>query len=478
MDEGIKEYLAGVAEPRYSTYRREMMLRGLAKLPSPVFTEDYFARMYFQNNMLLPQISRSRNIARQISGCMEVLVDEGRFDEAKALADSWPKFCAQIANENDNLSTYLVAQAIAPILGDTATDTYERLGLTAEAEHNRDMLKQVIAIRDKLRPKDETAKTIQKQKELEIIKHGGAFVSIMLPVGVGTYSVAPTIADLAPSRQHEQAVVSELMTNVLVATMLIIMLFGGLRAWFLYFYRKQQKLPLPIMILPATKALLCITGYGVLIPLLVYAIYIQMPFSGREYNLEYLFPRLTGEYILLALWLIFIPAILALREIRKRCESLAISMPTKKERAKKTWHIFFLLVIALVIWCSIVIFYRFDESEYLTVAILIFLAITVSLFVVLYLRIDRSHGQYHSTVSRSLTPIYAFVVIILAGIVQPVLMYQEVNALRSDKIIFSSSNTMEFTPIETSFTKAVRADFLRAIDQDKPTPPAEPTDVN
>ncbi len=272
--------------------------------------------------------------------------------------------------------------------------------------------------------KDESLKKSKLQKQQAITKYSSLIANGVMPIGVVIYNNTPTIADFAPSRQHEQAVVSELTTNVLVATILIIMLFGGLRALFLLFDQKKRTLPLPITILPTAIALLRIIGYGVIAPLTIYAIYIQLPFSGREYGLSYLFPRLAGEYIILVLWLIFVPATLALREIRKRCAALAIPMPTRKDRAKWTWQIFLLLVVALVIWCSIVIFYRIDEYEYLTIAIVIFLAITLFAFAWLYMKIDRTHGQYHGTVSRSLTPIYAFVVIILAGIVQPILMSQ------------------------------------------------------
>ena len=460
LDKGIKAYLTGIAKPRCTFYQNEMLRREYALFPKPQYIEDHLAQMNYFSDM--PQFASYRNLARELSGCMEVLVDEGRYDEARVLADSWPKFCSQIAYDNDSLIGMVIASSISLIMGKSAIGVYERLGLPAEVERNRKMLERPQAILSKYSPGGD--KEQLRKEEIKNLKKYGGVISYNLTYPLTLAHLVPTKEDLAPSRQLEYTVVTEILLSIFVVILLFIVFCEALRAWFFRIVLRRTSSPMPIMILPSVKTLSRIVGYGMVMPIALYVLYLQLPLSGREYNIGNNWQKIAVEYALLAITLLLVPTVLAWREIAKRCAALAIPVPTRKERSQQFWYGLILIITTIAI-CGFGIYLWRVVETLISGAIVTFL---MSCW--LYLRGDRKYSLYHGTVARSLTPVYALIIIILAGLVQPVLMYQETDALKRDKFFYSA-----FSPENPwgnpPSTNESRAELLQAWEQqptDKP----------
>ncbi len=469
LDAGIKQYLAGVTKPNCTHYQQEMLERKLAMIPMAPDTEYYISKMKIKINEHRPQFAQYRTIAFFLAGYMELLVAEGRAEEGKVVADSWPIYSAQVFNDNVSLYSYQSSYTVAETMANAAGNIYSQLGLAADVERNRLMLEKVKAVKEKYYPSNASGiAKMDKKWDIEV----EPYTALLVQLASSNSSVSPTKDELAPSRQHERAVATELFVGLFCGILLIFLLWGGLHALFFRGVQWRSSATAPLVILPSIPALLRIVGYGVILPITCYAIYTQLPISGREYGLPHIIWRFIGELTAVALSIIFIAMSIAKRDIVKRCLALGIPVPTRKEKWRQFGITLLTILIVALLWGGLSLVINRTNYSMATYhySITDVLAIALAL-ISLYFCVDRKHALYHGTIARSLTPIYALVIILLAGVVQSLLIYQEVDAIRRDKVIFPTAPN--FTSFETDLVVKVHRDFLQAIHQ--PTPAGNPT---
>jgi hypothetical protein len=172
---------------------------------------------------------------------------------------------------------------------------------------------------------------------------------------------------------------------------------------FLLLSQQRHAGAVPILLVSGWKQLVRVLLLGVVVPLAGYAVYTLLPFSGRAYSVEAIFPRFVIEMLLLGGVVTVVPGVLMARLMRKRCLRLHIPVPERRMR-----------------------------------------------------RTERRQAQYrlyYGTIARSLVPLYALVLILAAALCKPVLAYQEHKAYTQDRLFFvHPGETMSRLEADT-FTK-------------------------
>lgn len=242
-----------------------------------------------------------------------------------------------------------------------------------------------------------------------------------------------------------------------------------------------------MLLLPSWQESARIIGVGVLLPLVVYYLYTRSPLGGREYGMFYMRWRFLTEMGLVTLLLAWLPGMLARRYVRRRCRQLGVPVDAEKQTM---WRIvryllgallFVAVNIGMLLLGAVLTEMIYDRIYEWAVHLFVTYVCTLVLGDLLFLRwlIPRARQRqreagprvlpanalYRGTVARSLVPVYAFAIVLLAMTVQPYLLHQEAKWLRADRIFFPREDSGLFMPIETRVVRQLQAEMLQAAEE-------------
>jgi hypothetical protein len=464
FNRGVAELERAFAKPYLATYHGEMVRDRLALLPPAYASEDYLLRYQASMWELFPELAQTRSIARKYSGCVRLLVRQGRRQEAEQLLQGWDRLPVQMTRSANTAIELLVANALMAIQGETAAEGYDSIGKPEEARKVRTATQRFTTLVQQLKTQRQTAPLYIDTR----------YRMILADYAAGLSAFTPPLELTAPIRHYEQTMFEQLTLGVMLVLLTVVVLVCG--ALTLYWHFRLRGAPL--LLLPGWRESARILGYGVLLPVLLYALYIQLPISGRDFGVLYLWKRMLVELTILVMTCTALPALLAGQWARARCRRLGVEVPQGPFRIPL--HVMLWLVvcggISTAVWAIVrllgsPVVYHWPEP-WTTAVFSLGTVLGILSIGWLLIRLYRgtTHGRgaapyavYRGTVVHSLVPVYAAAVIMLALLAGPYLSHRERSLLRQDRVVFPRKETFGVSPFEYQQIQALKAAMLRAV---------------
>jgi len=461
MELGIAEMRKAAAKPYLHTYQMEILRKRIDSLPRPLLTQDYLRRLNISSAVLFPEMSRFRSASWKTSAAARLLAAEGRGMEAEAAMDTGRPYSRLLVQENNShLIGTLVSQSVAITFAENGAQVYRQLGRKAKAQNAQ-------ATYERLQDLKSTKKTERDRGrvviEADVEQHGSQYASVFFPIFPVPNDAAPLTNDeLKPSRMHEHVLYEEIGVGLL-QTMLALLLLGAVLQGMLWHYRLRAAASAPLLLLPPAREIARVLWWGLALPILIFAVYSRLPvIGGREYSWMAHWGRFTLEMLALGILVLWLPSRMIHRYVRRRCEDLDIIMPPAREER----------IIALVargmgysaiVLALIAVLLPIDSTPETVKLGGIVIALLLTVLGVRYAAAKRKdYGLYYGTLARSMAPLYAFTIILLAVVVQPLLLSREAAWLRKDTLLWGHSNPNRYT-FCTALETRVAQDYSRQL---------------
>ncbi|HEY3377883.1 MAG TPA: hypothetical protein VGL77_10360, partial [Armatimonadota bacterium] len=488
MERGIAEFRAGLRQSTLRFYARDMLQKRLALLPASRYTEDYLERTTCAGRELFPQFGHIRRLLRKVSGCARVLIAQGRLAEANTLLRAWKPFNAQLTAGSDSFILVVVTNALATEMAQASADAYRRLGQQAQAQRTLDELARFTApvAAWKTHRRQETAQAkihnyfddmsgapnSQARSGLDPHARYGSVLAATISAFSPVTRNPEAVDAMATLARHERIFITEALVSLLMVVLTLALLWHALRGAYLLL-AARGKVMAPLLLLPPWPVTAKILGLGVVLPVGVYLLYAQTPqLSGQFESYRVLVWRVSCESGVLLISLLALPALLATQYLRRRC--LALGLPpllTPEERRERRRVV--RVISVYVGWCGLVaaLGYVYQASGSSLLSFLLPLALSAILLIII-IRWHRAHMQprpaqlvptsltFRGTMSRSLVPVYALAVILLAA-VQPYLKEQEAHWLAQDRLFLIRDQFNGITPLEGRLARTLQHDMLQ-----------------
>lgn len=462
---GVAEIHKAVSKPYLQTYQINVLSKRLHAMPRPLFTEDYTYRMSVIAGELFPHLAGYRDIARKIPGCARILISEGRPAEAEALLDTWkPYVMLLISDPSDTMFHRRVEWALGAVLTEQTPSIYYELGKNEKAQYAGDVNARLTRMRKEWR---EGGSQRQQIRDNEMIRQHGSTINIMFMPTFGGVKVSEQ--ELMPGRMHEYILFEEAAVQALMIIFVFLML-GTTLQGVIWLFRLRQSASVPILLMVPWKVIARSLLLGILLPGVIYWLYSRITaISGRDFSLvSGMWIRFSIEMLILGLIMLSIPGRLVHAYVRKRCTDLDIELPGSREEAKFAWKVRGGVFSALILAGSTTLSSDLIYPPMLKVLSVI-LAIAIMLISLKYVGRKRSrYGLYYGTLARSLAPMYAFSIILLALTVQPWLLYNEAKWVQQDTLVYGylakKQDTLVFTSLEERASRNYTRLLLKAIE--------------
>lgn len=458
FERGLVELRKGFAKPYFHGYQTALLRKRLAVLPSPRLFEDYLLRTQISNSVQFREFAEIRNLARKIPGCARLLIAEGRRDEAMALLQSWRPFSRQLTDDADSLIHLLVAHAVINIMTHDAGESYLQLGRS-------DLAQQTTADAQRIMQAVNTLRVQRKNPAVDAYyrKYG----SMLLATYGNQGEQLPTREELAPSRILEYTLLEEGMSLLLIGILLLGMITSLLESIHWY-YGVREARGAAMLLVPPAPVFARIFGLGIVLPLLVYTIYTHIPvISGRDIALGNMFPRYFIEDFLLLLVLGFLPLELAKRYITRRCRMLGVPVPEKVISARHLRGHTAIWLVGLAAWLVSMLFLLHRQSQgnvtWPSMLLIIFLGfVAFNIFLYLEIQARKAYRLYYGSLTRTLAPLTALTIILIALLTQPYLLHREISSLRQDRVLMPHAGEI-VCPLERRTVTDIRTQMLQAM---------------
>lgn len=435
------------------------MQKKFGSLPRPLLTEDYLHRIGIAASELFPSFASFRNVARRTCAAARILAGEGRAAEAEAAIDTWKPYALLLSKEtNPTLIHALVSQAVALILAQNSAEVYRQLGEEAKARDAQATFERVQAYKIAWRT---GMKKNSSDPAPTLEQHGSVVASIMFPIFPVTNSVpALTARDLKPSRMHEHVLREETGAGLL-QTVLAFLLLGTVLQGMIWHFRLRGAASVPLLLLPPAREFIRVLWWGLVLPILVYAVYSRLPIiGGREFNWSAHWWRFGPELLVLGILVLWLPARMIHRYVRKRCEDLDIPMPPVREEKSISLRVRGMVYSAIVLAVIAIRLPVASTPEAVKLGGIVIALFLIVLGVRYAAASRRDYGLYYGTLARSMAPLYAFAILLLALTVQPLLLSREAAWLRKDTLMWGHGGTLC-----TSIEARVAQDYSRQLVQ-------------
>jgi hypothetical protein len=463
MTQGITALYQAVKQPYLHTYHAECLHKVLNALPRPLLTEDYYRNLTLSCSQLYPEFMKFRDIGKKIPACARLLIAAGKTAEAKRLLDTWKPLTLLLARNSEGiLITNMVAENMGETLTKTVSPVYAQLGASTEAQTSLSANQRLTQIMQTWRTAGDSNRAVQSMLD----QHAAKLAKLMMPVGAG--GAASIEAQLTPLRMHEHVMMEELTVEALLI-LLVCMLIGALIQGALWLHRLHRAGAVPLLLLPPARVLGRALLFGMALPMVAYWIYSRLPvIGGREFGwTSGMGPRFAVELLIVAALLIWLPAHIIGRYVRRRCDDLAIAIPDSKT-GDAVNRIIGWSILAAVICAALALFPLEDELPLLRALVFGLAPGILILAANAIARKSGKYGLYYGTIARSLAPIYALSILVLSFTAQPWLLYQESRWLRQDTIVCGElDNTRHpiggITSVEEESSKRLNTLLLQAI---------------
>ena len=294
---------------RYDSYVFTLLDRQLAVVPSPRRLNKWTARASWMASVLLPELSLQRGAARVQAVHALHLAEAGHMDMAMQQLMQFQRLNLLIGSKSVSLVELLSCQAVELNLEQYRGAVYQHAGMEKEAQASLQRQRKAFEEQENVRAHHRTQQDTQK---------AATFMALVMP------AISGYKPDLEPLRTAEQASTQ----RVFLAAMLLIfdgllwlILVGGLGLWWVE-RRTDHKTP---MLWIGWSSVGRILGWGVFLPVVGYVIYILSPWSGREFGIQAIWPRMLVEHGLLLVLILLLVIGMGRKALHQRAQRIGLA---------------------------------------------------------------------------------------------------------------------------------------------------------
>jgi len=451
LDSAIIELRKATAKPYYRRYHNELNEERIGFFPETRRIEHRLVKLTFLASLRLPELGLVRDLFKAIPQYVES--NELSKSEASQLLDTWQGFLTQSIPDADFLIDVLVLNAVAKLSGEKVAEVYESMGELESADNTREYAGKLS--KPITQWKDNVANMPFGDDSMKL----GILASMLLP-SLGE----PITGDmLAPGNQVERvAFLEQMIAHSMLGVLVLLIIFAFILRSICQLTTTDGRAP--NLFIPSLKDFFRIFGLGVLLPVAFYYVYTRHSgISSYENSL-----RDYRSFLEVGLFVVTCFAVstwLGMGFIRQRCEKLGISAP---QSIRPLWRgLFFGALSVSWILCILVrpLFGHIRLMDDILLGLmsglgLIFLVICIIVFFKGVIS-RKEFGSYYGSLTRSLIPIWACVILFIGGLGIPWLHQQETALLKKDTLMASSVGG--FTAIEGRLTHRLRDGMADAL---------------
>jgi hypothetical protein len=459
MDQALEEYLKGTQKKYYKTYIKDVFHRRISILGEPKNVIENMNQIAISASILLPHLNYSRNIAKSLWLYAELLQKEGKQKKALRIIAPWKTHIKQITKDSNTLIAVLVNTAVVAVGEQTIPKIYRKAGKIKLAENVKQELKKITS------PVKQWRADIKKNcaNRKQFVK-AGILAGMLLPA-LGKIDFKEE--DFVISNKIEYTAV-EKAGVILLNLFFIIAMIGGLLTAFYWRIRTRQK---ALLLAPPLKLVGKVFLMGIIVPFITYIlISISGIIGGHEYNLLYNSISLGAQFIILLTIILATIFILIRKHVHQRC--IELDIPCPKIKKSKTWRIIAivtLLLLAILACGPLKISDPTGPFQLPQIIIALIAVVLLVLYIVILIAeyfsaifSGKKYALYYGALAKTLTPIFALVMIFMTLLIIPYLNMREADLISKDKVIYG--NIKLFTTAEHQIVQRLKSAMLKALE--------------
>jgi hypothetical protein len=437
LDRAMDEALKGLKKPGYKRYATEMRIERLDGLPEDRHLDERFAKAGIAVGVSLPDSLHIQHITLIAPHYAELMLAEGKKERAREVMHLWKDLTAKLINDSYKLTDILIALFAAKVsLNDTVyARAYEKIGDPSFAAASQKSARQLSDLF--------TAWLARNKQNNE--KRNNVSAGMLTRIFLPAFGKSPDPEDLRAGRLLEYTLLEQSWTGVTAIVLLLFMAGAGIVTlrWRLF---PGEGGGSPLLLLPDRKTAFRIFILGVVLPIATFFVYTRIAgLGGREISVWASWPQAAAELCMLGAAIVGSTLFLASRAVRRKCRSLDVPMPPSSGFWK--WTFLALACASIVPW----ILHFLVHEDVATAALLIW-AILVLLAGMSQLPrtlLGKSrYGLYKGSIARSIVPVCAIALILLAAVTSPYLNREEARLLKVYSITSFDKGKAGFTNSE------------------------------
>ncbi|MHB9057140.1 MAG: hypothetical protein ACYC2P_13500 [Paludibacteraceae bacterium] len=461
LEKAVREYLGGTKKKCCYSYNGDVL-----KIRRKYFGEfhslaEQFEWLSLSSKTLTPKFNY-KSIAKFLPEYANILIDEGKKDEALRCLNSWKKYLEHINacfNGNSILDA-LIIDYIARIDKEKLPPLYERLGLHKLAQDTKAEAENICAPVAAWKEKKEKIRIGNSKKFSE---RGGIFASMLLPV-FGEF----TDEELAPERYAEYV----FMKKIEMAVFNIYLIYGIIFAlgFVLCFRLRTGRLLLTLM--PPPGMVIKIIGISIILPYVLYCLYSKIEIlSGYNLSLATNSLHYALQSWFLYVLMITVMVVLSKKYVVTRCKELNVEIPPGINKYPKILWLIALGWFALGMFIPIYmvtgnlskIISFVNVAAHVVISVVIIWYALYLIWILLFSK--KEYWFYYGALAKIMILNFALAVIVLSFIFRPLLNMQEAYFIKKDQIMFGSTGIL--TKAEEKLTMELKDAISAAISKDR-----------
>ena len=444
------EYYKGIAKPYFKTYIFDLhRKRAHLKFDKITNIEQQMEKITFDANMMLPHLSRSRDVVRVATFYAKKRYKVGDIAGAKKVFDSANKFLTQITDDSNSMIGILVVRANIAIFYNNGADFYNEI-------NDEKKLQECVKKCQKMEELSALVKSdVSKNFSDRLGREGGILTLMLMPSVKQDISEEEQLAKLKPERMFWYKLVEAMYLNLMGVILVLILGVILLIALIAKFKSSKDEL---LIFKVTTKELGAIILCGGILPLGIFLLLTNIDaLSGRTSFFQYNLLPFAMQLILL-MSIMILPISWTLRHyVRKWCRKNNIEVCEKSN--------FFILNV--ITYCFMVLFFStpllfnflditsIDEIKNATALVLLMFAVYVVALLINWLlycmNLAKKCTQYKRLYWINLLPYLAVFSVVIYFIVVMIINYQKDYYFQREDIVFNKNLDQQSTTIEHDF---------------------------
>ena len=453
LDNAMGTLGQGLRRREFRRHGREMLGERLRILGLPRTRLQQVSVIAMCAGTLLPDLSELRNLTRTAILYGELLVEEGRPEEAEPFLDAWKTMALQLNEDSFTLIDVLVVGALTKMGHKAVPPVYEAAGNATKAEQARE---EAAALAEPVTMWRENRDSRPDEKRL--LRSAGVLHRMLLPA-VGEL---PTHEELAPGRYLDYVTIEQAVASAVVIGLLIAMIVCVVVA--LRWHLDRRCASAPILLLPGWRVMARALGFGVLLPIAGYYLLSRhSPVALRQYAVHHAWRFLAAEMLVLTGLVLCVPPAVARRAIRERCRALGIEHGETRFRFVQLLPVLLAGAALVVVVAVCAVAAETGRPPWSAVAAIavaaIVLLVLVARFVLRTLGLlpgTLAGALRAGTVARSLIPVFASAIILFSFLTRPYLDHRETWLVQNDPLMRMDAESPGFTAVELRVTERLQ----------------------
>ena len=463
LDQAMHELRLGMAKPAFTTYRRDLEAQWGRLLPPP---QRFFTSVSHRMNGENDGVAKTTQlIVDDTPLYAKLLLKAGRKQDAFPYLNAWEHLGNQQLDEATDFMGLSSAVYLFSSGGLRNARIYKAIG-------RKDLEIQTLKRVDHITAPFRKWESNNPEGDLAFFADiGGTLTTIILPMYGKQYAGNN---DLAPERNLWQVFIEEAIV-VFICLLLLAWMLASVALSVRWHLHLREAHAASLLLLPPAGVIARIFGVTMLLPLALYLL-VTHALMYADLRLSFLVRMgiFIAPFFALLIYIGMAPVVRIERVIGRRCAALGVPVPEKRARARNDkLTILFGSLWGSGMFCAADICSLFNCNN--DIAVWLMRLATTIVFALLAIlpgimrKRPEPYALYFGTIARSLIPMYAITLILIAGVIYPSLVGAEKYWLRHDRLIIPQAHEYGL-PIERRFVEDMKYQMTRARKTAPPTP--------